>query len=265
MPCVVVATIFFFWLFRTMRWFILLNASHIHIDFYHLYLVGSVSMAFALLTPFQSGEALKVEMLKKTGALERTSGYGIFFTERIIDLMVVLLMAVSGIIFGAANLLNRRVIFIAVALIMICFTFFFVMVRRISPDNFLGRFFQPLNQCIRDWNIMAKVIILTIGGWLFVILGWYASLRSISISVSFYETTAMTAITTLINIFSLIPWSLGISEVSITSFLVYLKQDIPLAQAGALIIRVYALVALIMGFILFIIWKFITRRKQDAG
>lgn len=112
---------------------------------------------------------------------------------------------------------------------------------------------------------MAKVVILTIIGWFFVILGWYASLHSISIPVSFYETTTMTAITTLINIFSLIPWSLGISEVSITSFLVYLKHDVPLAQAGALIIRVYAIVALMMGLILFIIWKFIPRRKQDAG
>jgi uncharacterized membrane protein YbhN (UPF0104 family) len=265
MPCAVIVTLLFFWFFRTMRWFVLLNASRIHIDFYHLYLVCSISMAFALITPFQSGEAIKVEMLKKKGVLERTSGYGIFFTERVIDLMVVLLMAVSGIIFGAANLLNRRAIFITVAVIMICFIIFFVMIRRISPDNFLGRFFQPLNQCIRDWNIMTKVIILTIGGWLFVILGWYASLRSISISVNFYETTAMTAITTLINIFSLIPWSLGISEVSIASFLVYLKQDVPFAQAGALIIRVYALIALIMGFILFIVWKFIPCRKKDAG
>lgn len=265
MPCTVVVTIFFFWLFRTIRWFVLLKASNIYIDFYHLYLVGSVSMAFALLTPFQSGEALKVEMLKKTGDLERTSGYGIFFTEKIIDLAVVLLMAISGVIFSAANLLNRRAIFITVVVIMICFMFFFVMIRRISPEKFLGRFFRPLNQCIRDWNVMAKVVILTIIGWFFVILGWYASLRSISIPVSFFETTTMTAITTLINIFSLIPWSLGISEVSITSFLVYLKQDVPLAQAGALIIRVYAIVALMMGLILFIIWKFIPRRKQDAG
>jgi len=265
MPCTVIASIFFFWLFRTIRWFVLLKASNIYIDFYHLYLIGSVSMAFALLTPFQSGEALKVEMLKKTGDVERTSGYGVFFTEKIIDLMVVLLMAVSGIIFGAVNFLNRRGIFIAVAVMIICFTLFFIIIRRISPDNFFGRFFQPLNLCVKDWNVMAKVIILTIIGWFFVILGWYASLHSISIPVSFYETTTMTAITTLINIFSLIPWSLGISEVSITSFLIYLKQDIPLAQAGALIIRIYAIVALLMGLILFMIWKFIPRRKQDAG
>lgn len=265
MPCAVAVTILLFWLLRTMRWFVLLKASQIHVDFYHLYLINSISMAFALITPFQSGEALKVEMLKKTGVLERTPGYGIFFTERIIDLMVVLLMAVSGIIFGAADFLNKRAIIILAAVVMICFTLFFIIARRISPANFLGRFFQPLNQCVRDWNVMAKVVILTIGGWILVVLGWYASLRSISISISFYKMTAMTAITTLINIFSSIPLSLGISEVSITSFLVFLNQDVPIAQAGALIIRVYALLTLMMGFILFIIWKFIQPRKKVAG
>lgn len=265
MPCMVIITILFFWLFRTMRWFILLNASQIHIDFFHLYLINSISIAFALITPFQSGEALKVEMLKKTGVLDRTPGYGIFFTERIIDLMVVLLMAVSGIILGAADFLNKKAIFIIAAAVMICFTLFFVLIRRISPDNFLGRFFQPLNQCVRNGNVMAKVVILTISGWILVVLGWYASLRSIAISISLSKMTAMTAITTLINIFSSIPLSLGISEVSITSFLVYLKQDIPVAQAGALIIRVYALITLMMGLILFIVWKFIPHRKKVAG
>jgi len=48
-------------------------------------------MSFAIITPLQSGEALKVEMLKKIGALERVPGYGIFITERILDLITVYL------------------------------------------------------------------------------------------------------------------------------------------------------------------------------
>ncbi len=248
-----------------MRWFVLLKASDIHIDFYHLYMVCSMSVAFALLTPFQSGEALKVELLKKTGSLERIPGYGIFMTERILDLMVVLLMAISGIIFGASKLQDKRVIFAVVALIIICFAFFFVIIRRIPPANVVGRFFQPLNQCVRSGKIMATVVILTIGGWLFIVLGWYASLRSISISVNLLDAAAMTAITTLIGIFSFIPLSLGINEVSISSFLVYFKQDIPVAQAGALIIRGYSIITLIMGFVLFIIWKLILCRKIDSS
>ena len=245
-----------------MRWFVLLKAAGIHIDFFYLYLVGAISAAFSIVTPLQSGEALKVEMLKKIGVLERVPGYGIFMTERILDLIVVLLMAILSIIFGVANFMDVSTMFILVAVMLICFTVFFVIIQRLSPDNTVGRFFQPFNQCVRSGKVLATVVILTIGCWFFVVLGWYASLHSISISVNLLETVAMTAITTLIGIFSLSPWSLGISEVSISSFLVYFKQDVPLAQAGALIIRVYGIVTLILGFVHFLAWKFIRTGKQ---
>ena len=211
---------------------------------------------------FQSGEAMKVELLKKTGSLERVPGYGIFMTERILDLIVVLLMGILSIIFGVSKLMNSGTMLTAVAVILICFTVFFVIIQRISPTNIVGHFFQPFNQCIRNGKDLATVVILTIGCWFFIVLGWYASLRSISISVNLLDTVAMTAITTLICIFSLIPRALGISEVSISSFFVYFKQDIPVAQAGALIIRVYGIVTLILGFVHFLAWKFIRIGKQ---
>jgi uncharacterized membrane protein YbhN (UPF0104 family) len=93
-------------------------------------------------------------------------------------------------------------------------------------------------------------------------LGWYVSLRSISISPTILETAALTAITTLISILSLIPWALGIGDVSIATFLVYLKQDVPIAQAGALIIRLYGVMILILGFAHFLAWKLIRVEKR---
>ena len=262
MPITVIVTILFFWLFRTMRWFILLKAAGIKVNFFYLYLVSSISVAFAIITPFQSGETLKVELLKKIGILERVPGYGIFVTERILDLIIVLLMAMLNIVFGASKFLDRGIMFSAFGLILICFLIFFIIVRQVSPDNAVGRFFQPFNQCVKNGKILASVVILTIGGWFFIVMGWYASLRSISISINLLETTAMTAVTTILGIISLIPWSLGISEISIFSFLSYLKKDIPLAQAGALMVRVYGIVTLILGFVHFLVWKFSNTGKQ---
>jgi len=184
MPITVIVTILFFWLFRTMRWFILLKAAGIKVNFFYLYLVSSISVAFAIITPFQSGETLKVELLKKIGILERVPGYGIFVTERILDLIIVLLMAMLNIVFGASKFLDRGIMFSAFGLILICFLIFFIIVRRLSPDNAVGRFFQPFNQCVRNGKILASVVILTIGGWFFIVMGWYASLRSISISIN---------------------------------------------------------------------------------
>lgn len=260
-----VGTILLYWLIRTMRWFVLLKAVDIHIDFYRLYLVGAVSMAFTIVTPLQSGEALKVELLKKVGALDRVPGYGIFMTEKILDLIVVLLMAILSLLFGVSNFLDKGTMFAAVAVLLICFMVFFVMIQRISPNNAVGRFFQPFNQCIRSPKVLASVVLLTFGGWFFVVLGWYISLRSISISLTLLETAALTAITTLIGILSLIPGALGISEVSSSSFLVYLKQDVPIAQAGALIIRLYGGMILILGFAHLLAWKLIHVRKRMPG
>jgi len=250
-------SILFYWLIRTMRWSVLLKAAGIHVDFYRLYLVGVISMAFAIVTPFQSGEAVKVELLKKVGALDRIPGYGIFMTERILDLLIVLLMALLSLLFGVSKFLDKETMLTVAAVLLICFTIFFAMIQRIPSTNPVGRFFQPFNQCIRSGKVLTSAVLLTIGGWLLVVLGWYVSLRSISISLTFLETTALAVTTTLISILSLIPWSIGISEVSIASFLVYLKQTEPIAQAGALIIRLYSVMILILGFAHFLAWKLI--------
>jgi len=224
-------------------------------------------MSFAIVTPLQSGEALKVELLKKAGALERVPGYGIFITERFLDLITVLLMILISLLFGVSKFLKTEAILAIVAVIFICFMIFFVMIQRLSPTNPLGRFFQPLKQCVKNGMVLTTVLSLSIVSWFIIILGWYACLRSISISISFPETIALTVITTLISILSLIPGALGISEVSISSFLVYLHQDIAFAQAGALIIRLYGVMALILGLMHFFpLWKWIrTERQLPAG
>jgi uncharacterized membrane protein YbhN (UPF0104 family) len=263
MPVGVALTILFFWLFRALRWFVLLEASGIHIAFSRLYLVGAISVALAILTPLQSGEALKVEFLKKSGLVERVPGYGIFLTERILDFIVVVLMAVLSMVFGVSRFLDIQTVLAAVAILLICFFVFVLMVRRLSPASSWGRFFQPFRQCIRSGRLLAIAVTLTVVGWLFIVLGWYASLRSIAVSVSLVETTAMMTVTTLIGLLSLIPWSLGISEVSIVSFLFYFKQEIPLAQTGALMIRLYGMVTLVLGLIHFVVWKWIDLIRKN--
>jgi len=262
MPFAVGGAILLFWLFRTLRWFVLLKASGVSVNIFLLYVIVSMSVAFALITPFQSGEALKVELLKKTGIMERVPGYGIFVTERFLDLLVVLSVAALSLFFGASRFMNQTVMLTLAVLFLAGLAMLAVLILRISPTHMFGHFFTPFQQCIKNGKILITVLILTGCGWLAVALGWYFSLLSISISLGFFEILAMTTITTLINIFSLIPWSLGISEVSISYFLLYFKQEVPLAQAGALMIRAYALVAFVMGFVLFLYWKIVLDRKK---
>lgn len=256
MPLTVSVTIIFFWLFRALRWSVLLKAAGIEIPFCRLYFVSAIAVSLAILTPLQSGEALKVEFLKKTGGLERVPGYGIFMTERVMDLLVVMLIAVLSVFLGVFRFLNSGYIFMILAVMTAGFILFFMMIRRLSGENLIGRFFQPLRQCMKSWKLFLTICALTAVGWFCIVLGWYASLRSISVLIDLWQTTAMMTVTTLIGLLSLIPWSLGISEVSIASFLVYFKQEAALSQAGALMIRFYGMVTILLGVVHFGVWKF---------
>jgi len=139
------------------------------------------------------------------GALERVPGYGIFITERILDLITVLLMTLISLLLGVSKFLNNETMLIIVAVIFICLMMFFVIIQRVPPTNPIGHFFQPFKQCVRNGVVMTTVILLSIASWFIIILGWYACLRSISISINFPEMIALTTITTVIGILSLVP------------------------------------------------------------
>ena len=81
-----------FWFLRAVRWAYLLRGERLSISFFKLYLYTAVTVGFANFTPFQSGEALKVEMFRKYGG-NRLSGYTFFFFEKLLDLAVVALLS----------------------------------------------------------------------------------------------------------------------------------------------------------------------------
>ena len=125
------STILIYWLLRTVRLFFMLKAIDVHIHFFRLYLVGSTSMAFAVITPFQSGEAIKIELLKKSGDLDRIPGYAIFAAEKILDLIVVLFLAALSIFFGVSKLMDENVLLIVSVTSLIGFSILFAITQRL--------------------------------------------------------------------------------------------------------------------------------------
>lgn len=82
-----------YWLLRTLRWHILLRQTGTRVPLFDLHMCTAVSRSFALFTPFQSEEMLKIELLKKHGLIQRSPGYGTFLIERVLDLAALLAMA----------------------------------------------------------------------------------------------------------------------------------------------------------------------------
>lgn len=260
-------SILLYWLIRALRWSILLQSVGVQIHFLRLYLIGAVSMAFSIITPMQSGEAVKVELLKKTGDLNRLPGYSVFVVEKIMDVVVVGLLAAVCVLLGLAGFLDEKIILLASVAVVAGFVIFLITIQAIRPSesSLIGRFLVPLNQCIKNGKILALITTLTLAGWLVVALGWYFCLRSISISLSFFQTLALTSIITLVNVLSLIPGAIGISEAGIAAFLVYLGYTEPMGQAGGLILRIYGFMLLLLGILHYIVIKLMRGQTAQPG
>ncbi len=254
-------TVIIYWVLRTIRWYIMLEAVGSHVDFSRLYLVNSILLSFSTITPFQSGEALKIEFLKKAGQLDRVPGYSVFIIERLLDLFIVVALAMVSILFNVSEIIDVKPLFILVGLASCGFLLGIVLLRRIPGSHPLSRIIQPFNQFMGNGTVLVCAAFLTLAGWLVIALGWHVCLLSISIKLTFPQSVAVVSIITLVNLVSFIPGAIGVSEVGIATFLVYLNQSAPVAQAGAFSIRIYGILTLFLGLVHYI-W-FLTVRTGE--
>ena len=124
-----IVTTLIFWLLRTLRWSILLQSENINISFGKLYLYTAVTVGFANFTPFQSGEALKVELSRKDGG-NRVAGYKFFLFEKLLDLVIIAFLALLGVfvLFGSTvnNYLPQAIVGLIIISIILMIAVFFI-------------------------------------------------------------------------------------------------------------------------------------------
>lgn len=255
------ATLLFYFLLRTLRWNLLLKDETIEIPFSKLYLYNAFAIGISTITPFQSGEALKVELMRKYGG-KRLSGYAIFFLERIFDLLTVLGLATISTAFGLDFGVKPIYLYLIGA-------FFLIALFLAVTGIFLLPFgvFQPLKSWLDENRKKKKnlflVLLLTVLSWTTIILGWQLALAFFGITIGFLQSVAVVTITTLITIISFVPGAVGVSELSVAAILSGMGVETSVAQAGAIAIRAYALVILILTLLHWICLKFIY--KNNSG
>lgn len=249
-----IISILLYWFLRALRWYVILNSLGIKTEFMHLYMCSSISLAFSIVTPIQSGEAMKVELLKKKALLERVTGYNSFLFERAVDLFVVVLIMMTSTFF----LLDIRTIqpYLYFVIAMMIFLFAgFLFLKKYEYKGKLFEFIKDLKTCIDDSKTLALVILLTLFSWMTVAAGWQACLYSVSINIGFKKSLGLMSIMTIVNILSLVPGAIGVSEAGIAGILRGLGLEAPLAQTGALVLRLYGILALFLGVLHFMIWR----------
>jgi len=238
------ATIIVYWLLRTTRWLLLISVASVRVSFKELYLSTAISLGFAIVTPLQSGEAGKVEWLIRSGKLDRSAGYSAYALERLLDLVVVCTLALIGLggrawSTSVVPLLLAGVGVIAVGLI--------VVTRTVRFQNRFADFIAGFGRLATDSVMLVKAVSLTIASWLVVAVGWHVCLASLSIELNAGDSITLVSLITIANILSFVPGAWGISEIGIAQFLGAVGHEPLAAQAGALILRGYGLLTLVIA------------------
>lgn len=254
-------SIVFYWMLRALRWQILLKGDGVSLPFWQIYLVTGVSVGSSTITPFQSGEALKVEYLRKHGA-GRLAGYTIFFFERLFDLLTVVGLGVLGVSLGFDFGVPHSYFYVfALLFIAVCgglaAGIFLVPLERLKPVKAL------LHEKRRQKKTLLAAAFLTVLSWLAVILGWKIALGSVSININFLQASSVVSLTTLLVIMSFVPGAVGVSEISVSTILTKMGIESSLAQTGAVSVRGYALVILALTLLHWIILKIFSGRISN--
>jgi uncharacterized membrane protein YbhN (UPF0104 family) len=233
-----------YWIVRALRWRILMGGMNVHTRFIDLYLCSSVALSLSVLTPLQSGEALKVELLRKYGGLERAPGYSAFLLERVADLYVVFAIGAVALLSSTAC---HALLLVAVFIVLPIASY--LALHRVRVPGRLGEFVSHLQGGVGTPWALALLLLTTFLGWAIVAFGWHASLYSLSIRLDFTQVLGLLSVITLATIASFIPGGLGIAEAGTAEMLKRYGVDAPLAQAGALALRGFSILVVLLGVV----------------
>jgi len=244
-----------YWLVRALRWQLLLRRTGEKIPFLDVYLCTAVAVSFALFTPLQSGEVLKVELLKKYGMVGRFAGYGTFVVERALDLVVLLSIGCVSLLTTVGVLPERRYVYLILALILLSALGGLLLALKLRLPGKAGELLGRIQDCVRDPRTLLGAFAITCASWLSVAFSCQVFLYSVGVDLGFLRSMALMALVALISILSLIPGGLGISEATSTQILIQYGLTAPAAQAGSLVLRSYSMLAIGLGAAHLGVWQ----------
>lgn len=257
------ATIPSYWLLRAVRWHGLLQTSGHGVTFVEFYTCVAASLGLATVTPFQSGEIMKVELLRLGGGVERLRGYSSFLVERGADLSVVVALAGGGLLLGSNFGIGRRVVFLVLAAMLLALVTAIVLLWNLPLRGWLGSAQSQAKACLPNVAAITFFVAVSIACWAITALGWHSSLRSIGVAIRYVDTVTLMCSLALVGILTFIPDALGVGEATAALLLTRLGQSAPQAQAGALILRFYGIMIVVLALGHFVLWQRLRRIRHE--
>ena len=237
-----------FWTMRALRWHLLLRGMRADARFTELYLCSAVALSLSAFTPLQSGELLKVELLRRYGRVARLPGYSALLLERIADLYAMTAMGIVALVFRLGSLEPGPTALLALLLLALPVAAY-LLLHLLRLQGRLGQVLVQVQGGVSSAAVLSMVMVLTFLGWAMIALSWQACMLSLSISLGFIDMLGLLSLITLASILSFIPGGIGVAETGITEILIGYGTGAPLAQAGALLLRALSFLVIGLGFI----------------
>ncbi|MFX0087337.1 MAG: YbhN family protein, partial [Candidatus Hodarchaeota archaeon] len=237
------------YIFRFLKWHIFTQSLGLDIPLNKNFQVFIAGLSLSI-TPAKVGEAIRALLLQKLISTDISKGLASTFSERLIDLLAVTILALVGIVVLGSK---QSIIYLPIlVLILVCILIGVLIFLSDSLYKIISRIFY-----VNPWRSMgAKVdkfrsdvvvtfnfipffaaLSLSIIGWACEGLGFFILAQNLGITINFEAAIFIYATSSLLGAISFLPGGLGVVEGSMEIFMADLLA-ITTALAGALIILI---------------------------
>lgn len=250
------------WVLRAVRWKLTLDLIDRRLPPIDLYLLSSMAIGLAAVTPAQSGELMKAEFARRGAGAPIAESVALFAGERLYDVATLLVLTLAAVAMsGLAGGLPPAVM-LAGGAGLVAVAAATVMLARNSPAaaNALGPFVRTMSTP----SVAAGMAATTLACWLISGAVWRVALGSVGVELTLAATIALMGLVTFANLVNLAPGGVGTTEAGVAGFLLLQGTSPEAAAAGALAIRFLGFVAMALGAAHWAAHRVIRRRGAPA-
>ena len=246
------------YVFRFLKWDYYLSVIKVKVgkvDSFSIFMSGLVMSV----TPGKMGELLKSYLVKELNQTPVSKTLPIIFAERITDFISLLFLALIGAYvynYGREVVIGVSVFFLLVVVIISNKGIALPVLKLLEKNSFLRKHLASIHsayessyQLLRPGPLI-KMSLLSLGSWFFECLGYYIILINFGMDVNLLWATFSYCFATIVGAVTMLPAGLGMTEGSLTFFLISKGSPKEIAVASTFIVRVVTLwFAVLVGII----------------
>ena len=201
-------------------------------------------------TPGKMGELLKSYLVKQLCNEPISKTAPVIFAERITDFISLVLIGLLGAYiydYGRMIVMGVGIFFLLVVVIISNRKLALSIIKQFEKIKFIKKHMQSIHNLYESSYILLrpgaliKMTLLSFVSWSFECFGYYIILRNFGVEVSFLWASFSYCFATIVGAISMLPGGLGITEGSLTFFLIQKNYPKDIAVASTFIIRVVTL------------------------